>query len=110
MSKLNKARTSFVYDNSGRKVEVYSNLEVGDKLIAKRTQTSKGDFGASGMTFDYESFKKNNTYTVKQTYNWSGIRVAYVLDEDGCLDWATPDKFELDLSTQRDIKLTEIGI
>ena len=95
MKNHDKTRTSFVYDNNGTKVEVYSNLQVGDKLVSKISEISRGDFGASGLTFEYESFKKDDIYEVHETYNWKGVNVAYVLDKDGCLDWATPDKFKV---------------
>lgn len=88
-------KTSFIRDNHGTKVEVIIGLEKGNELECIKDVTSKGDIGMSGMTFDYRAFKKGNVYPVDHIYRWDFTNVAYVLDEDGCLHWATPDIFKL---------------
>jgi len=86
---------SEIRDNSGCKRQVYANLNVGDRLKAKCKVVSKDDFGASGLTFDYDAFIPDKVYEVKRTYRWDFTLIGYVADESGTLHFATPEIFDL---------------
>lgn len=88
-------KTDFIYDNHGQKTEIIKGLSEGDALIAISTYKSKGDIGMSGLTFDYEAFIVGKEYKVGHMSSWDGVRVAYVVDEDGTSTWATPQLFML---------------
>jgi len=82
-------------DNGGNTVRYIAGLEVGDELIARASESCKGDIGESRMTFYYEAFEIGKTYKVAHMYNWDGSRVGYVRDEDGTSHFATEKMFKL---------------
>ncbi len=84
-----------ITDNGGNTRNVILGLNAGDILIAKTTQTSKGDIGASGLVYGYEAFIAGNEYKVHHTTMWDFTRIGYVKDEDGTLHFADADHFEL---------------
>jgi hypothetical protein len=99
-------------DNSGNKVNYIRDLKPGDKLIAKSSVKSTGDFGFSGQTYRYEAFIPGRIYIVRHVTHWDGSLVAYVSDEDGTLHFATPEVFDIykEVSEIRDEKLNSLGI
>lgn len=92
---MKKISTSFIFDNSQKRVEVITGLQKGDKLIAKKMAYSSGDIGMSGLTYRYEAFIPGKTYYVHHTFVWDFTKVAYVSDEDNSLHFATPEQFEV---------------
>ena len=84
-----------IVDNLGNIRNYIKNLKVGDELIAKKLVMSTGDVGCSGMTYQYESFKKGKVYKVDHLYGWGSQAVAYVADEDYTCTWATPEIFDI---------------
>lgn len=86
-------KTAFVFDNNGVKTEVITGLKVGDKLLCVKTERSSSGVGL-WSTERYDSFEKDKIYKVHSLYNWDGITVAYVLDEDATSTWAKPETFK----------------
>ena len=87
-------KTSKVKDNSGHTVIVIADLVEGQELRAKVDTTTLDDIGMSMLTFECPGFIKGEIYPVNNIYSWKGVNVAYVVDETGCCNWATPDIFE----------------
>lgn len=84
-----------IYNNHNIKMNVISDLKKGDELIAKDSIVGKGDVGASGLCFEYNTFIIGKIYSVNRIFNWDGVRVGYVIDEDGTSRIATPEIFEV---------------
>jgi len=87
-------RIATIYDNHGQKTEVIAGLKAGDKLLCIQTERSTSGIGLWSTT-RYDSFEKGKTYEVHHLYNWDGVMVAYVMDEDATLTWARPETFSL---------------
>lgn len=86
-------KTKTVRDNSGDVRKVLSGLKAGDKLLCIKTQRSTCGLGLFS-TITYNAFEEGKVYKVDHLYNWNGVMVAYVVDEDGCSCWATPETFK----------------
>ena len=87
-------KTRFIFDNHGTKREIIAGLKPGDKLLCHTTERSSSGLGL-WSTERCDSFEKGKEYKVHSLFNWDGVMVAYVLDEDSCLGWATPQTFKL---------------
>lgn len=87
-------KTAIIHGNDGLKYEVITGLNKGDKLLCIKTKRSTSGIGL-WSTEKYDSFEKGKTYVVDHIFNWSGVLVAYVLDEDATLEWAKPETFQL---------------
>ncbi len=88
-------QTTFVYDNRNNRCEVIAGLKKGDILICTANTFTNSDLGASGIVFRTEGFIDGKTYKVDEistSTSWRGV--GYVIDEDGCSNWATPDIFK----------------
>jgi hypothetical protein len=86
-------RIGTITDNLGARREVILGLKEGDKLFCYKTQRSNSGIGLWSQE-KYDSFEEGKTYTVHHLTNWDGLMVAYVVDEDSCLAWATPETFK----------------
>ena len=76
-------KISEIVDNSGSKRNVYVDLKVGDRLLSK-------------PDLKEENFiTPNKVYKIKKTYLYDWKRIGYILDEEGQLQLATPEKFDL---------------
>lgn len=96
-------KTGFVIDNHGNSVEVIVDLKKGDKLFCHTTQRSTSGVGFWSTDL-YDSFEKGKTYQVYGLYNWHGVNVAYVLDEDATCCWAMPGTFTSVVDTIEQLK------
>jgi hypothetical protein len=85
-----------VTDNLGNIRKVLTGLTIGQKLMCKQTERSTTGVGLWGSPDDkYDAFEKGKIYKVSHLYMWGSVQVAYVIDEDGCSTWATPETFEV---------------
>lgn len=87
-------RVTHIYDNYDRRVNVFTDLKIGDKFKPVKTTIGKGDIGASGLIYDYIEFKEGQIYEVYRVSKWGWVDVGWVVDEDGVSHWASPDILE----------------
>jgi hypothetical protein len=87
-------KTAKITGNDHGIYEVIVGLKKGDKLFCHKTERSTTGMGLWSTEL-YDSFEKGKIYKVHHLYNWDGVMVAYVLDEDGCAAWAKPETFRL---------------
>lgn len=93
-SHIPEMQTTFVYNNNNIRCEVIAGLKKGDKLMCCKNTFTNSDFGASGIVFQTEGFIDGKIYIVDKISRWNFSEVAYIIDEDGCSCWATPDIFK----------------
>ena len=85
-------KTGKIYGNgSSVETEVYINLKEGDILIA----TGEGDF------------IRGKKYKVEHIYVWDFNKIAYVVDEHGVSQWATPELF-FNIAEYREYRINQI--
>jgi hypothetical protein len=80
--------------NEGGLYKVITGLKEGGELLCIKTQRSTSGLGF-WSTEKYDAFEEGKIYKVHHITNWSGVMVAYVLDEDATLTWVTPETFKL---------------
>lgn len=82
-----------LFNNSEQKVKVIAGLEVGDKVkCIKQVVGFKGELSTSRL-FAMKSLVEGKIYEVKETFIWNGTKIAYVANENGLLDWVSPEIF-----------------
>ena len=87
-------RTRTITGNTGIVTEVLVGLKEGQSLLCIKDELSESGLGLWSSQ-KYNSFEKGKIYKVDHLFNWDGVMVAYVLDEDGCLTWAKPETFDI---------------
>lgn len=92
-SKKNKLRIETIFDNAGREIEIISGLKKGDKVKCIKGVLNTGVNLKGNKFWATKDLVEGKVYKVETISIWGGVKVAYVENEDGVLDWITPEIF-----------------
>lgn len=92
---MKNLQKKIIHGNTGVACEVWVGLTAGDILICVKGERGLCDDGNINVLWEGDLLVKDKLYVVHHITNWGGVHVAYVMNDDGALTWATTEHFKL---------------
>lgn len=87
-------RKATIYDNSGKRVEVWADCNIGDEFRCLISRKGLEDGGDYSFVFEVDQQIKGKIYKVASVSRWGGVNVPRIIDDNGCSSWLETDEFE----------------